>query len=276
MTRIEGPIFRAHLKTDADSKNSWAIREVFADQGMLLTQESGSQLKCSEFIGDLLSEEFQIRGNPAELVVTQRIMDQDLPERIVSPSISYMAGQLVVQGPLDATFHGRPRDLALNVANRSITQTHALPLYLKATGDLAMVDDRLTVSGNANLSQGNPEKDGFRINGDRFTLLLGRTPSPQPETATGLQALGQVEVLHALAYGAVSFVSKDLRGEGDVMEFEVRRRIVTLFRYKDQGNASLTFQGRWQTPFPRFDLDLSQPENPIVSTSRNVPLRDPK
>ncbi|HMS16345.1 MAG TPA: hypothetical protein PKA37_05845, partial [Planctomycetota bacterium] len=274
-TDVKGPMFRAKLGkvAGADASEDWKIQELRAEGGMLLTQISGSRLNCNEFIGNLTRSEILIRGNPAELVITQRVGEQDLPERIVSPSLSLTDNQVLVQGPLEATFFARRRDLATAMPGGPSTQEEAIPMHLAARQDLLLADNRLSVRGAATLSQGNPGADGFKLSGERFTLTL-EGPPPNAVTPEGKGALGNLRVIHAIAMGAVSFLSRDLTGEGDVMEFDLTRKTVSLFRYRNEGNATLTWRSQWQSPFPRFNVDYSRPENPILSTSRTVPERD--
>lgn len=274
-TRIEAPRIVAALAAgEPGTRSGFELREILADAGMLLTQENGATLRCARLSADLEREEYFLQGSPFELTVSQREGDQDIPERLAGQALAIAAGRARVQGPLRATFHSRPKDLALALGSESRSQAATLPLYLEAEGDLAFTDRTLTVAGPARLWQGDPARDGFALRGNRFILALADRPGATGGERGPLKAMGALEVIHAFAGGDVRFESRDLTGEGDVMEFDLARNRISLYRYRDRGNALLTWRNQWQTPFPRFDLDLSVRENPIISTSRNVPARE--
>ena len=276
-TRIQGETFQVWL-TDSDPKNpdsTSGIREILATSGLILDQDVGTHVDCTFFRADLKREEMLIRGTPATLVVLQKVQNAERPETFIAPSITLMGAQVLVTGPLDVTFHARNRDLALSMHSSQRNNGAVKPINLKAQGSMAITMETILIQGPATVRQGNPDLEGFELEGDRITLFLESLQANTPEDSLG-KRLASLAIAKASAEGRARFRSRDLTGDGDVMEFDIHRKVITLFRYQGQGNATLSWRGRWQAPFPRFDLDLSNADNPIVSTSRSVPTRVPR
>jgi len=281
-THVTADTVTAWLKSHAaagteasSSPNANDVIELLAAGAVVVAQESGAGVKCEHMRIDLIREETIVRGSPARLDLIHVGDDGTYKEWVQAPSIAVTGGNALLTGPVSARLHARRKDVAMNVGSK--TQDAAgplLPVDITAGEDLFISEERIQARGGKPggtiVEQGDPAVDGFRLTSERVLLLLGQTSTSRPpEGGGGLEGL---DVRRAVITGNVTFKSPDIAATGDALEFSNREKIVML--YAHEKNATLTWRNDHQLPRPRFDLELSDPDNPRIISSLPPPRRD--
>ncbi|MAG58065.1 MAG: hypothetical protein CMJ83_17400 [Planctomycetes bacterium] len=276
-------------KVSADSVTAWfhdvvvgkektarRIQELAAEGSVDVQQGTSAGLKCSYLRLDAEQEETLIRGTPARLDWKRIQGKSDYPEWIVAPAITLTGGKALLLGPVEARFHSESGKLAMRVGDASRSKRGApaadrklVPIDITAAKDLYLSEERVQARGPTTIIQGDPAVDGFRLEGARVVLFL--VPGDPGTQARRRDRVRTLEVVRTVVETGAKFRSPDLAADGDVLEFDDREKVITLYSWT--GNADLTWRGRHHTQRPRFDLDLSDPDNPIVISVLKPPSR---
>jgi hypothetical protein len=280
-TPVPSDVFADQLTvwlTDPDTIGSSGTRvqEVLAEGHVHLTQPGGSGLVATHLRLDITKDETLIRGVPARLDITRHAEDRTFSEWVIATEITLSGSEVFLRGPVEARLHARPADLVMSLPgqrtpappeNQGLT-----PVDITAAADLYLSEERILGRGGVVVVQGRPPLDGFRLAGDKVMLFL--VPEA-PLANAGLRArLRNLRVVRAVVEGSIQFKSADMDAQGDVLRLDRDEKIVSL--YSHEGNAVLTFRGSYQGARPRFDLDLSDPENPRVISTLEPPDRAPR
>lgn len=262
---------------EAEGKGG-SVTELMAQGAVVVKQAADAGIVCDHIRLDLVRDESIVRGSPARLDFIRLDDARRLKEWVIAPTMVVTDGEALLSGPVKARLHSKSKGIAMNVAGerRASSQTATLvPVDIAAEGDLYLSQDRIQARGPATVTQGDHEKDGFKLtsNGDQSRIVLFLEKSaPAGEAATGRnEILRKLDVTRAIVEGAVEFVSPDLQALGDVIEFDRDEKVITLYRHK--GGARLFWQGQWQVDRPRFDLHLKDPDNPRVISTLTPPVR---
>lgn len=251
------------------------ITELLAVGTVVVSQGAGTGVKCDQLRVDLVREETIIRGSPARIDLIHVEGAERHPEWVESPIIAVTDGTALLTGPVQARMHARKKDLAMNVGSKKPAANDALlPIDITAGQDLFISEDRIQARGGTTVKQGDPQVDGFHLKGERILLSLVRTGTPTSPGGGTRRRLQGLDVSRALITGDVTFTSPDMAAEGDVIDFSNREKVIMLYRYRGNGPATLTWRGDRQLPRPRFDLELSDPDNPRIISALAPPSRE--
>ena len=270
-TEVRAAAVTAWLNTPGQGSG---LVELLAQGDVTVKQESGAGIGCDLLRVDLIRDETVVRGRPARLDFVRVENGKLLKEWIIAPSMVSANGEAMLGGPVQARLHSRSKGLAMKVAGErreAARPTTMISIDIVAEQDLCLSEARLQARGPAVITQGDPSEDGFRLDGERIVLFLKKPESNDGSPTKRFAALRALDVTRAVVKGAVSFVSPELEGKGDVIEFDRDEKVITLYRHR--GNAALLWQGQWQIPRPRFDLHLRDPDNPRVISTLSPPDR---
>lgn len=270
-TEVRADTVAAWLDTDGEGGR---VTELVAKGKVTATQSSGTGMVCEHLRVDLVRDETVVQGSPARLDLVRIDGERRLKEWLIATTMVSTNGEALLGGPVRARLHSEPKGLAMNIAGEKREAAHAaalIPIDIVAAQDLCLTEDRVQARGPAVVTQGDPKKDGFKLNGKRIVLFLDKTEAGSETSPKRAEVLRTLNVARAVIEGAVEFVSPELEGKGDVIEFDRLEKVITLYRH--EGNASLLWKDRWQVPRPRFDLHLQDPDNPRVISTLSPPDR---
>ncbi len=270
----KGPAVRSFLQSDKISVllDPSKIKTTGFDplsihaEGRVRLEQPDRIVNCTVFDFDPRTRSGTVLGRPVTYEVTRAMAGGPGKDFVSTALLVFDRGSAIAQGPVHGVFHADRRQTAFslpqsssNLPSAPIAPASLTPMVLACRGPITVSPDRITLTERVEVTQGDPNRDGYHVEADYVMFELASVATT-------------TEVAFAVLQGSVIYVSKELEGRGDVMVLDRARKTATLkadsrmrtgvyLRVGDSVHApSVREQGS------RLDIDFADPRGVQITS----------